>query len=240
MSLYNDEPIDAYCRGQYLDVGRLSQNARHDPLGFLDWLNQTAHWADAGNDFLITMLIRGLGFEAGVSPDRVARKYINEPVTTLDHLYSESDTTDHTRDLMVQMAGSYYNVFQSPLTAIMVPLDEYPWLERALPGSGDLSCTNGGQRLPIYRAMFFILGPDDPRQTKSISGNSIVQFAPHGLKPATLTIYRPRPGDVVNDVMTIQPYDFNHHIHHLVATPIDDDLRWPNVTKTLHGRILHA
>ena len=82
--------------------------------------------------------------------------------------------------------------------------------------------------------------PDEPRQDETVDDQSTPQFL-RGLKPATLTIYHPQLGDAVNDVMIIEPHDFNWRIEHLVRGSIgDNDLRWSNVTQTLHGRILHA
>ena len=224
-----------------LDTERLSQNVCYGPLSFLKWLNQTTNWAEVGNDFLATMLVRGLGFGPDVTVASVADKNAAEIIDTLSHYRLMLSDGDPTKDLITQMIDSYRDVFLTPATAIMLPLNQYPWFERTLPGGGNLACTsNGSQRWTIYQAMFFIMMLDESRQDKAIDDQSTPQFL-RGLKPATLTIYHPQLGDTVNDVMTIEPHDFNWRIKHLVRRLIrDDDLRWPNVTQTLHGRILHA
>ena len=224
-----------------LDTKRLSQNVCYGPLSFLRWLDQTTNWAEVGNDFLATMLVRGLGFSPDVTVASVADKNTAEITDTLSRYRLALSDTDPTKGLITQMIDSYRDVFLTPATAIMLPLNQYPWLERTLPGSGNLACTsNGSQRRVIYQAMFFIMILDESRQDKAIDDQSTPQFL-RGLKPATLTIYHPQLGDTVNDVMTIEPHDFNWRIEHLVRGLIsDDDLRWPNVTQTLHGRILHA
>ena len=224
-----------------LDTKRLSQNVCYGPLSFLRWLDQTTNWAEVGNDFLATMLVRGLGFSPDVTVASVADKNAAEITDTLSRYRLALSDTDPTKGLITQMIDSYRDVFLTPATAIMLPLNQYPWLERTLPGSGNLACTsNGSQRRVIYQAMFFIMMLDKSHQDKAIDDQPTPQFL-RGLKPATLTIYHPQLGDTVNDVMAIEPHDFNWRIEHLVRGLIsDDDLRWPNVTQTLHGRILHA
>lgn len=224
-----------------LDTKRLSQNVCYGPLSFLKWLDQTTNWAEVGNDFLATMLVRGLGFGPDVTVASVADKSAAEIIDTLSHYLLILSDGDPTKDLITQMIDSYRDVFLTPATAIILPLNQYPWLERTLPGSGNLACTsNGSQRRAIYQAMFFIMMLDKSHQDKAIDDQPTPQFL-RGLKPATLTIYHPQLGDTVNDVMAIEPHDFNWRIEHLVRGLIsDDDLRWPNVTQTLHGRILHA
>lgn len=242
MSLHNGESDNTRDSLRLeLDTGRLSQNVCYGPLSFLKWLDQTTNWAEVGNDFLATMLVRGLGFGPDVTVASVADKNATEITDTLSHYRLALSDTDPTKDLITQMIDSYRDVFLTPATAIMLPLNQYPWLEYTLSGSGNLACTsNGSQRRAIYQAMFFIMMLDKSRQDETIDDQPTPQFL-RGLKPATLTIYHPQPGDTVNDVMTIEPHDFNWRIEHLVRGLIsDDDLRWPNVTQTLHGRILHA
>ena len=224
-----------------LDAKRLSQNVCYGPLSFLKWLDQTTNWAEVGNDFLATMLVRGLGFSPDATVASVADKNAAEITDTLSHYRLMLSDGDPTKDLITQMVDGYRDVFLTPATAIMLPLNQYPWLERTLPGSGNLACTcNGSQRRTIYQAMFFIMTLDESRQDETIGNQSTPQFL-RGLKPATLTIYHPQLGDTVNDVMTIEPHDFNWRIEHLVRGSIsNDDLRWPNVAQTLHGRVLHA
>lgn len=242
MSLHNGESDNARDSLRLeLDTERLSQNVCYGPLSFLKWLDQTTNWAEVGNDFLATMLVRGLGFSPDVTVASVADKNAAEITDTLSRYRLALSDADPTKDLITQMIDSYRDVFLTPATAIMLPLNQYPWLERTLPGSGNLACTsNGSQRRTIYQAMFFIMMLDKSRQDETIDDQPTPQFL-RGLKPATLTIYPPQLGDTVNDVMTIEPHDFNWRIEHLVRGLIsDDDLRWPNVTQTLHGRILHA
>lgn len=242
MSLHNGEPDNT--RDSLvleLNAKRLSQNVCYGPLSFLEWLDQTTNWAEVGNDFLATMLVRGLGFSPDVTVASVADKNAAEIIDTLSRYRLALSDTDPTKGLIAQMIDSYRDVFLTPATAIMLPLNQYPWLERTLPGSGNLACTsNGSQRRAIYQAMFFIMMLDESRQDETIDDQSTPQFL-RGLKPATLTIYHPQLDDTVNDVMAIEPHDFNWRIEHLVRGLIsDDDLRWPNVAQTLHGRILHA
>ena len=242
MSLHNGESgntRDSLRLG--LDAKRLSQNVCYGPLSFLKWLDQTTNWAEVGNDFLATMLVKGLGFGPDVTVASVADKNAAEIIDTLSHYRLMLSDGDPTKDLITQMIDGYRDVFLTPATAIMLPLNHYPWFEHTLPGSGNLACTsNGSQRRTIYQAMFFIMMLDESRQDETIDDRSTPQFL-RGLKPATLTIYHPQLGDTVNDVMTIEQHDFNWRIEHLVRGLIsDDDLRWPNVTQTLHGRILHA
>lgn len=224
-----------------LDVKRLNQNVCYYPLSFLKWLDKTTHWAEVGNDFLATLLVRGLGFGPDTTVASVADKNATEIIDTLSRYHLALNDADPTKDLITQMIDSYRDVFLTPATAIMLPLNQYPWLEWTLPGSSNLACTSyGSQRRAIYQAMFFIMMLDEPHQDETVDNQSTPQFL-RGLKPATLTIYHPQRGDTVNDVMTIEPHDFNWRIEHLVRGLIsDDDLRWPNVTQTLHGRILHA
>lgn len=242
MSLHNGESDNTRDSLRLeLDTERLSQNVCYGPLSFLKWLDQITNWAEVGNDFLTTMLVRGLGFGPDVTVASVANKNATEIIDTLSRYRLALSDTDPTKDLITQMIDSYRDVFLTPATAIMLPLNQYPWLEYTLPGSGNLACTsNGSQRRAIYQAMFFIMMLDKSRQDETIDDQPTPQFL-RGLKPATLTIYHPQLGDTVNDVMTIEPHDFNWRIEHLVRGLIsDDDLRWPNVTQTLHGRILHA
>lgn len=242
MSLHNGESDNTRDSLRLeLDAKRLSQNVCYGPLSFLKWLDQTTNWAEVGNDFLATMLVRGLGFGPDATVASVADKNAAEIIDALSRYHLALSDADPAESLTTQMIDSYRDVFLTPATAIMLPLSQYPWLERTLPGSGNLACTcNGSQRRTIYQAMFFIMMLDESRQDKAIDDQSIPQFL-RGLKPATLTIYHPQLGDTVNDVMTIEPHDFNWRIEHLVRGLIsDDDLRWPNVTQTLHGRILHA
>lgn len=241
MSLHNGESDNTRDRLVLeLDTGRLSQNVCYGPLSFLKWLDQTTNWAEVGNDFLATLLVRGLGFGPDVTIASVADKNAAEITDTLSRYRLALSDGDPAKSLAAQMIDSYRDVFLTPATAIMLPLNQYPWLERTLPGSGNLACTcNGSQRRVIYQAMFFIMMLDEPRQDET-DDQSTSQFL-RGLKPATLTIYHPQLGDTVNDAMTIELHDFNWRIEHLVRGSIsDDDLRWPNVTQTLHGRILHA
>ena len=242
MSLHNGESDNTRDSLRLeLNTERLSQNVCYGPLSFLKWLDQTTNWAEVGNDFLATMLVRGLGFGPDATVASVADKNAAEIIDALSRYHLALSDADPAESLTTQMIDSYRDVFLTPATAIMLPLNQYPWLERTLPGSGNLACTcNGSQRRAIYQAMFFIMMLDEPRQDKTIDDQSTPQFL-RGLKPATLTIYHPQLGDTVNDVMTIEPHDFNWRIEHLVRGLIrDDDLRWPNVTQTLHGRILHA
>ena len=242
MSLHNGESDNTRDSLRLeLDTERLSQNVCYGPLSFLKWLDQTTNWAEVGNDFLATMLVRGLGFGPDVTVASVADKNAAEIIDTLSHYRLMLSDSDSTKDLITQMIDRYRDVFLTPATAIMLPLNQYPWFERTLPGSGNLACTsNGSQRRTIYQALFFIMMLDESRQDKAIDDQSTPQFL-RGLKPATLTIHHPQLGDTVNDVMIIEPHDFNWRIEHLVRGSIsNDDLRWPNVTQTLHGRILHA
>lgn len=243
MSLHNGEPDntrDSLVLG--LNTERLSQNVCYGPLSFLEWLDQTTNWVEVGNDFLATMLVRGLGFAPDVTVASVADKNAAEIIDTLSHYRLALSDTDPTKGLIAQMIDSYRDVFLTPATAIMLPLNQYPWFERTLPGSGNLACTsNGSQRRAIYQAMFFIMELNKSPQDKKTDNQSTTQSLLRGLKPAILTIYHPQLGDTVNDAMVIKPYDFNWRIGHLVRGLIsDDDLRWPNVIQTLHGRILHA
>ena len=242
MSLHNGESDNTRDSLRLeLDTERLSQNVCYGPLSFLKWLDQTTNWAEVGNDFLATMLVRGLGFGPDVTVASVADKNAAEIIDTLSRYHLALSDADPTKGLITQMIDGYRDVFLTPATAIMLPLNQYPWFERTLPGSGNLACTsNGSQRRTIYQAMFFIMILDEPRQNETIDDRSTPQFL-RGLKPATLTIYHPQLGDTVNDVMTIEPHDFNWRIEHLVRGLIsNDDLRWPNVAQTLHGRVLHA
>ena len=242
MSLHNGESGNIHDGLRLeLDTKRLSQNVCYGPLSFLKWLDQTTNWVEVGNDFLATLLVRGLGFGPDVTVASVANKNADETIDTLSRYHLALSDGDPAKSLAAQMIDSYRDVFLTPATAIMLPLNQYPWLERTLPGSGNLACTcNGSQRRVIYRAMFFIMIPDEPRQDETVANQSTPQFL-RGLKPATLTIYHPQLGDTINDAMTIELHDFNWRIEHLVRGSIgDNDLRWPNVTQTLHGRILHA
>lgn len=242
MSLHNGESDNTRDSLRLeLDTERLSQNVCYGPLSFLKWLDQTTNWAEVGNDFLATMLVRGLGFGPDVTVASVADKNAAEIIDTLSRYHLALSDADPTKGLITQMIDSYRDVFLTPATAIMLPLNQYPWLEYTLSGSGNLACTsNGSQRRAIYQAMFFIMMLDKSRQDETIDNQPTPQFL-RGLKPAMLTIYHPQLGDTVNDVMTVEPHDFNWRIEHLVRGLIsDDDLRWPNVTQTLHGRILHA
>lgn len=242
MSLHNGESGNIHDSLRLgLDAKRLSQNVCYGPLSFLKWLDQTTNWVEVGNDFLATLLVRGLGFGPDVTVASVANKSATEIIDALSRYHLALSDADPAKSLATQMIDSYRDVFLTPATAIMLPLNQYPWLERTLPGSGNLACTcNGSQRRTIYQAMFFIMILDESRQDETVDDQSTPQFL-RGLKPATLTIYHPQLGDTVNDVMTIEPHDFSWRIEHLVRGSIsNDDLRWPNVTQTLHGRILHA
>ena len=228
MSLYNPYTKRQVCR-----------DIRHDPLGFLKWLNQTAYWTDAYNDILAELLVEGLGFDvrAALREGEVIEKYAQEPLYAMDRHYSTLAPTDPIRDLTQQMTNNYFHVFLLHLVVITLPLNQYPWLEHILPDSDNPTyTTSGGRRRVSYRAMFFIR-----THHNEIVDGPTPRFLQRGLKPATLTIYHPQPGDTVNDAMVIKPYDFQPGSNHLVPGLIsDDDLRGPNVIETLYLHTLHS
>ena len=228
MSLYDPYTKQQVCR-----------DIRHNSLGFLEWLDKTAYWTDAYNDDLAELLVEGLGFDvrAALREGGVIEKYAAEPLAAMDRHYSALAPTDPIRDLTLQMWENYYRVFRYLLVAITLPLDQYPWLECILPDSDNPTYTaSGSRRRAFYRAMFFI----HTHHNEIVDGPT-PRFLQRGLKPATLTIYHPQPGDTVNDVMAIKSYDFQPGSNHLVPGLIsDDDLRWPNVIKTLYLHTLHS
>ena len=228
MSLYNPYTKRQVCR-----------DIRHDPLGFLKWLNKTAYWTDTYNDILAELLVEGLGFDvrAALREGEVIEKYAQEPLAAMDRHYSTLAPTDPIRDLTLQMMDNYFHVFLQYLVVITLPLNRYPWLEYILPDSDNPThATSGGRRRVSYRTMFFIR----THHNKVVDGPT-PRFLQRGLKPATLTIYHPQPGDTVNDAMVIKPYDFQPGSNHLVPGLIsDDDLRWPNVIETLYLHTLHS
>ena len=101
MSLHNGEP-DNTCDSLRLglDAKRLSQNVCYGPLSFLRWLDQTTKWAEVGNDFLATMLVRGLGFGPDVTVASVADKNAAEIIDTLSRYRLALSDAGPTKDLI--------------------------------------------------------------------------------------------------------------------------------------------